>query len=258
VITKRAARRSKLALLVAGVFVLAGTTVSPSYAASDTAIFAVQAMAGRALDVVVDQEPPKVQDVETAAVSGPFEVKPGSHTVTFSDDGQTVVEKMFTIKAGSTVDLVPHLRAVSSSPPEVLLYDKYDGVNLTKDRALFVFSHVAAVGPVDVNVNNKRLDNIANGRSSQMRMPAGSYTMTIVPTHKTAPVLVGPLTLTVNGANIVHLYLVGGPDRKTLRLAPHVLPVQATVGSKKPSEVDTGTGGPAFDYGAFLKVDLAR
>jgi Domain of unknown function (DUF4397) len=233
--------------------------MSPSYAANETAIYVVQGLPDKALNVAIDQEPPKAQDVETAAVSGPFEVKPGSHTVTLSQNGNTVLEKSFTIKEGSKVDLVSHLQAVSSSPPEMLLYDKYDGVKLTKDRALFVFSHVAAVPPVDVRVNNKvLLHKIANGQSSQMRMPADTYTIAIVATGKTKPVYVDPLSLTVNGANIVHLYLVGDQNQKTLRLAPQVLPIPATTGSEKPSEVNTGTGGQAFGHGSFLRVDLAR
>ncbi len=258
-ITKRATRWSKLALLVAGVFVLAGTTMSPSYAANGTALYVVPGLPGRVLDVTIDQAPPIKQDVEFAAPSGPFVVSPGSHTVTFSQNGETVFKTdPFTITEGSKVDVVPHLRAVASRPPEVLLYDKYDGVQLTKDRALFVFSHVAAVPPVDVRVNDKvLLDNIANGQSSQMRMPADTYSIAIVPTRKTEPIYVGPLSLTINGANIVHLYLVGDHNQKTLRLAPQVLAVTAR-GSKKPSVVDTGTGGQAFGQGSLLIVDLAR
>lgn len=41
VITKCAARWSKLALLAAGVLALAGLTISPSYAADDTEIYIV-------------------------------------------------------------------------------------------------------------------------------------------------------------------------------------------------------------------------
>ena len=256
-ITKRAARWSKLALLVAGVFGLAATTISPSYAANDTAIYVVQGLPGKALDVAIDQDPPIVQDVEAAAASGPFAVTPGRHTVTFSQNGENPLKNTFTIKEGSKVDLVPHLRAVSSSPPEVLLYDKYDGVKLTKDRALFVFSHVAAVSPVDVRVNNEvRFDNIANERSAQMRMPVGTYTIAIVPTRKTEPVYAGPLTLTVEGGTIVHLYLAGD-DPKTLRVLPQVLAARIT-GTEMPSEVNTGTGGQAFGHGSLLELDLTR
>ena len=178
--------------------------------------------------------------------------------MTFSQNGETLLKKAFTIKEGSKVDLVPHLRAVSSSPPEVLLYDKYDGVKLTKDKALFVFSHVAAAPPVDVQVNDEvRFDKIANGRSSQMRMPADTYKIAIVPTGKTEPVYFVPLSLTVKGGTVAHLYLVGDLNQKTLRVAPQVLPVPIT-GSKKPSEVNTGTGGQALGHRSLLEVDLAR
>jgi Domain of unknown function (DUF4397) len=258
VITKRAARASKLTLLVVGAFTLAGTTINPGYAANETAVYVVQGLPDKALDVAIDQNPLLTQDVEIAAASGPFEVTPGRHTVTLSQNGETVLRKTFTIKEGSTVDLVPHLRAVSSNPPEVLLYDKYDGVKLTKDRALLVFSHVGAVPPVDVRVNDRvRMGKIANGQSSQMRMPADTYTIAIVPTGKTGPVYVGPHSLAVEGGSIVHLYLVGDRNRETLRLAPQVLTVPTT-GTEKPKEVATGTGGLALGQGSLLEMDLVR
>lgn len=50
-ITKRAARWSKLALLAAGVMGLAGLTISPSYAANETEIYIVQGVPGKDLDL---------------------------------------------------------------------------------------------------------------------------------------------------------------------------------------------------------------
>ena len=56
-ITKRAARWSKLALLAAGVFALAGATISPGYAApaNDTQVSIVQGVPDKDFDVAIDQ-----------------------------------------------------------------------------------------------------------------------------------------------------------------------------------------------------------
>jgi hypothetical protein len=258
VITKRAARWSKLALLAAGVFALAGATISPSYAANDTQIYIVQGLPGKDLDVAIDQDPPIAQDVKAASAAGPFEVKPGSHTVTFSENGTTVLKNNFTIKDGSKADLVAHLLASSSTASGVMVYDKYDAVKVTKGKALFVVSHVAAAPPVDIRVNDQVLfPKIANGESSQRRVPGATYKVSILPTGKAEPVYFGPFSLPVKSGTIAHLYVVGDLNQKTMSVAPRVLTVPMT-GSKKPSEVNTGTGGQAFGHGQLLEVNLAR
>ena len=256
--TKRAARWSKLALSAAGVLTLAGATISPSYAASDAQIYIVQGLPGKDLDVAIDKGPPIAQAVTSASAAGPFEVKPGSHTVTFSENGNTVLQNAFTIKEGSKADLVAHLLASSSSDPRVTVYDKYDAVKVTRGKALFVVSHVAAAPPVDIRVNGKVLfPNIANGESSERRVPGATYKVAIVPTGKTQPVYYGPFSLTVKGGTIAHVYVVGDPNQKTMSVAPRFLPAAIT-GSERPSEVNTGTGGQALGQGPLLEVNLAR
>ena len=89
-ITKRAARWSKLALVIAGVLALAGLTISPSYAANDTEIYIVQGLPGKDLDVDIDGNS-VATGVKTAAVAGPFKVEPGSRMVTFSENGTKVM-----------------------------------------------------------------------------------------------------------------------------------------------------------------------
>ena len=81
VITKRTARWSKLAALAAGALILAAMTIGPSYAANNTEVYIVQGLPGKDLDVEIDGES-VVTGVKTAAVAGPFKVKPGKRTVT--------------------------------------------------------------------------------------------------------------------------------------------------------------------------------
>lgn len=258
-ITKRAAQWSKQALLVAGVFALAGVTTSPGYAApaNDTQVSIVQAVPEKDFDVVIDQDAPIAQDVKPGSSSGPFKVNPGDHTVTFSENGTPVVKNSFMIKQGSQIDLVAHLQATSSSPPTTLAYDKYDAVSVPKGKALLAVSHVAAAPLLDIRVNGKVFfRNIANGESSQQRVPAGPYKLAIVPTGKARPVYYGPVTLTVKGGTIDHVY-IGGDAKKAVSVTLRVLPAKKA-GSREPSEIDTGTGGQAFGHGPFLEVDLTR
>ena len=256
VVTKHVARWSKLALLVAGILALAGITVSPSYAANDTEVYIVQGLPGKSLDVEIDGNS-VATGVKTAAVAGPFKVKPGHRMVTFSDNGTKVLENSFSIKEGSKADIVAHLPASSSGDPLVTVY-KYDAVNVPNGKALLVVSHVAAVPPADIRVNGQVLfANIANGESLQLVVPVATYKVSIVPTGETKPVFFGPVALTVKGGAINRVYAVGDPEKKTMNVAVHVLSANSS-GSKKPSEVNTGTGGQAVGQGPSLDVNLAR
>jgi hypothetical protein len=256
VISKRAARWSKLALLAGGVLALAGLTISPSYAANDTEIYIVQGLPGKNLDVAVDGES-VAEGVKTASVAGPFSVNPGSRMVTFSENGTTVLENTFSIKEGSKADVVAHLPASSSGDPLVTVYD-YDAVEVPKGKARLVVSHVAAVPPADIRVNDQVLfANIANGESLALVVPVATYKVSIVPTGDTKPVFFGPVSLTVKGGAINRVYAVGDPEKKTMNVAVHVI-TAGTTGSEEPSEVNTGTGGQAVGDGPSLAVNLAR
>jgi Domain of unknown function (DUF4397) len=231
-------------------------TISPSYAANDTEIYIVQGLPGKNLDVAIDGES-VAEDVKTAAVAGPFKIKPGSRMVTFSENGTTVLENTFSIKEGSKADVVAHLPASSSGDPLVTVY-KYDDVKVAKGKALLVVSHVAAVPPADVRVDEQVLfANIANGESLELIVPVATYKVDIVPTKQTKPVFFGPVSLTVKGGAINRVYAVGDPQRKTMNVAVHVI-AAPTTGSRKPSEVNTGTGGQAVGDGSSLAVNLVR
>jgi Domain of unknown function (DUF4397) len=257
VITKRAARRSTLALLAAGVFFAsAGATISPSYAANDTLIYIVQGLPGDSLNVAIDQDPPIAHDVQTASAAGPFKLQPGSHTVTFSENGKTVLNKGFTLKEGSKADLVAHL--LDSSSSDLMVYDKYDAITVTKGKALLVVTHAAAAGPVDIRVNGKVLfRNIANDMSSERRVPGGTYKVSVVPAGKAKPVYFGPTDLTVEEGTMNHVYLVGDSKQETFTVVQQVLAAETT-GSVNPSLINTGNGGQAIRRTPLWEVNLVR
>ncbi len=235
---------------------MGGLTISPSYAANGTEIYIVQGVPGKNLDVAIDGES-VAEDVKTAAVAGPFKVEPGSRMVTFSDNGTTVLENTFSIKEGAKADIVAHLPESSAGDPLVTVY-KYDAVKVPNGKALLVVSHVAAVPPADIRVNDQVLfANIANGESLQLMVPVATYKVSIVPSGQTEPVFFGPVSLTVKGGAINRVYAVGDPAEKTMNVAVHVL-TAGTTGSEEPSEVNTGTGGQAVGDGPSVAVNLVR
>ena len=120
---------------------------------------------------------------KTAAVAGPFKVEPGSRMVTFSEDGTTVLENTFSIKEGSKADIVAHLPASSSGDPLVTVY-KYDSVKVPKGKAQLVVSHVAAVPPADIVVNDQVLFANIENESLELVVPVATYKVSIVPSKR--------------------------------------------------------------------------
>jgi hypothetical protein len=249
-------RLTRLALLAAGALAFAGLTMGPSYAADDAKIFIVQGLPATSLDVAVDGKS-VAKNVKTAAVAGPFTVKAGSRKVTFSDGGKVVLERMFSVKAKSSWDVVVHLPASSSGDPVVTVF-KNDLSAVPKGKANLVVAHTAAVPPADIRVNGKVLfANIANGESLELTVPVATYKVAIVPTGETEPVILGPLSLTVQGGSLNRVYAVGDPEKKTMNVAVHVIATSSS-GSGEPSEVNTGTGGHAAGQGPSTVVKLTR
>ena len=240
----------------AGVVGIAGLTVGPSYAADDAKVYIVQGLPGDSLDVAVDGDT-VAKNVKTAAVVGPFKVKAGSRKVTFSDNGKVVLERMITVKPDSSWDVVVHLPASSSAKPVVTVF-KNDLSAVPAGKASLVVAHTASVPPADIRVNGKVLfANIANGESLKLTVPVATYKVAIVPAGEKKPVLLGPLSLTVQGGAVNRVYAVGDPEKKTMNVAVHVIATGSS-GSGKPSEVNTGTGGQAVGQSPSLVVPLVR
>jgi hypothetical protein len=254
---KHASRWTKLVLLVAAVVGLAGLTMGTSYAADGAKVYFVQGLPGKNVDVAIDGKV-VAKNVRTAAVVGPYTVKPGTRKVTFSDDGKVVLERMFSVKPKSSWDVVVHLPASSTGKPNVTVF-RNDTSGVPKDKATLVVAHTAAVPPADIRVNNKVLfANIANGESLKLTVPVATYKVAIVPTGEAKPVLLGPVSLTVQGGALNRVYAVGDPAKKTMNVAVHVIATGGASGSGKPGQVNTGTGGQAVGEGPSLVVNLTR
>src|SRR5689334_6884619 len=118
---KHASRWSALVLLIAGVVGLAGLTMGTSYAADSAKVYFVQGLPGKNLDIAIDGKV-VAKNVKTAAVVGPFTVKSGTRKVTFSENGNVVLERMFSVTPKSSWDVVVHLPASSTGKPKVTVF----------------------------------------------------------------------------------------------------------------------------------------
>jgi hypothetical protein len=76
-------------------------------------------------------------------------------------------------------------------------------------------------------------------------VPAGTYSVDIVPTEMSKPLL-GPLDLRVQPAKLTWVFAIGEPG-KDLAIVRHVIFLSATKGSKRPTDITTGTGGQAAE-----------
>jgi len=250
--SKFGARWVKVALVATATLGLAAVSLPPSYAADGAEFYIVQGLPGKNVEVAVDGKT-VAKNVKTAAVAGPFTIKAGSRKVTFSDGGDVLADQMFSVKAGSSWDVVVHLPASTGDDPQVTVF-RNDLDRVPKGKASLVVAHTASVPPADIRVDGKVLfENIANGESLQVTVPVATYEVAIVPTGEKKPVILGPVALTVQGGAVNRVYAVGDPDKKTMNVAVHIIPTGSS-GSGKPSKVDTGTGGQATGQGSDLTL----
>ena len=235
-------RWAKTGLVALGALALVGGTVSTSYAANEASVYIVQGLPGRDLDVQIDGKT-VAENLKTASVSKePIKVKAGKRTITFSDDGETVLKREFEVKARSSWDVVVHLPESSADKPAVTVF-RNDVAAVPKGKASLVVAHTATVPPADIRVDDKVLfENVANGEALKLTVPVQTYEVAIVPTGETEPVILGPVDLTVTGGAVNRVYAVGDPAKKTMTVAVHVIPTGST-GSDQPSDVNTGGGG---------------
>ena len=244
--TARTLRRSSLlALLTAALLALAGLAAAPpSFAADEAEIYVIQGLPGRNVDVSIDDEVVG-RDIGTAKVAGPFPVKSGTRKVTYSDEGEVLLERVWKVDPGASQDVVLHLPGTAGDDDPVITVFRNDLTAVPAGKAGLTVAHTARVGKADVRVDGKVLfADIANGESLHLVVPVQTYKVAITLAGKAEPVVLGPVSLTVKGGALNRVYAIGDPSQKTMNVAVHVIDVK-TAGSGKPRWVKTGTGGQA-------------
>jgi hypothetical protein len=242
------ARRSLSVIL--GAAAAAALAVGPSPADADTtaSVFVVQGLPDQQVTLALDGRV-VAEEVQGATLAGPFELAAGEHVLDVRSASGSLVTSTVRVGPGQSTDLVVHLPVTSGGDPVVTTFEN-DLSAVPADKGRLVVTHTAAVPPADIVVDGQVLfANVANGESLDAVVPAGSYSVSVVPTGQTGPAVLGPLDLAVTGGSLNRVYAVGDPTSDDMRVVVHVVAVSGT-GSGAPSRVDTGSGGQAVGAGA--------
>jgi hypothetical protein len=217
----------------------AATAGAPARSSSDQ-VFVLQGVPGTTVDVSVDGRQVK-SGLEAKGVVGPLSLSSGKHTMTFAASGWTV-RSMVTVSHASS-DVVLHWPADKTKKPVVTVYGN-DLAPVGADKARLTVAHTAVVPPADIRVDNKVLfANIANGEFVTAEVPGGTYSVEVVPTGETDPLL-GPVRLPVEAGRLTRVFAIGQPSNGSMDAIVQVLPL-ATSGSAAPASVDAGSAGLA-------------
>jgi hypothetical protein len=241
---RRTLRRIWVGIAGLGVLGLLSAWLTPSSAADQTGIYIVQGLPGHTVSVTIDGDS-VVNGLAGGKVAGPFPVKRGTRTITVIEDGKTLVTSKLRLPAGSSSEIVLHMPASPTGDPMVTRFEN-NLKPVQEGKAAQAFGHVASAGPIDIRVDKKVIfANVANGEYLYQVVPAMTYSVDIVATEMTDPLL-EPLDLKVKPAKLTWVFVIGEPG-KDLAIVRHVISLSATRGSKRPSDISTGTGGQAAE-----------
>ena len=233
--------KGALALLLAGAAAVlpAQGADAAHHRAATGKVFVIQGVPGASVDVSIDG---KTVDTgaEAKAILGPMSLTDGKHTITFTSDQWTVTSS-FQVHARSA-DIVLHWPAEIGPKPETTVF-KNDIRPVSAGKGRLTVAHTAVVPPADIRVDQKVLfSNIANGEFISAEVPAGTYSVDIVPTGQDTDPLLGPVDLPVKGGVLTRVFAIGQPTNGSMDAIVQVLPLRQT-GSKAPNQVNAGSAG---------------
>ena len=208
-------------------------------------VYVVQGVADTPMTVTVDGKA-VATGAAAKTIVGPLSLSAGSHTVTAeSPSGTASVTASVTVAAGSNTDTVIHRQVDPSKPPLITTFPN-DLSAVAAGSGRLVVAHTAAVGPADVRVDQKVLfANIANGEALTVAVPAGTYTVDIVPTATSGPVVFGPAPVPVAPTALTRVFAIGVAANGSMDAVVQVLPLAVRGSGSTPSSVNAGDGGQA-------------
>ena len=240
-------RRALVAALVLGsaVAVAPLAAVDAAAAPATGTVYVVQGVADTPMTITVDGKA-VATGAAAKTIVGPLALTAGNHTVTAeSPSGTASVTASVSVAAGTNVDTVVHRQVDPSKPPVITTFPN-DLSSVAAGSGRLVVAHTAAVGPADVRVDQKVLfANIANGEALTVTVPAGGYTVDIVPTATTGPVVFGPANVPVAATSLTRVFAIGVAANSSMDAVVQVLPLAVRGSGTTPSSVNAGDGGQA-------------
>ena len=201
----------------------------------------VQAVPGRTVEIRIDGRRVR-RAVDVGDVVGPVRLSAGRHTVTFVGARGGRVSTTVRVVAGAFRDVVLHRPAARSGKPVVSSFRTPVG-RIRADRSRLLIAPTASIVPADVRVDGRVVfTNIANGEAATTQVKPGRHRVTLVPTGRQGPAVLGPVDVAVAPGTVTIVYAVDGtgqPIVHTVALHPG--------GGAAPGTLDTGTVGLARD-----------
>jgi hypothetical protein len=218
---------------------------SASAAPSGGTGYVVNALAGTSAQVVLDGSVTRAS-ADAGSVIGPLNLTAGQHVLELRTGSTAVVSARFTVAAGENLDVVAHRAADVAMTPVITVF-RNDLSSVGPGKSRLVVSHVAVAPPADIRVNGKPyFRNVANAESLSVVVPAGSYSLDVVPTVAAGKTILAPVRVSVATGTLTRVFAYGNPEQSTAGAIVQVLKVPV-VGAGKPSSVHTGDGGQAAD-----------
>ena len=227
---------------------LAGAPAGPPETASASlagSLTLVQAVPGARVDIRIDGQPVR-RAVDVGGVVGPVRLSAGRHRITFVRPGAGRVSTRVRISAAAPRDVVLHRPAARSGTPVVSTFPTPTG-RLAPGTSRLVVSPTASLAPADVRVDGRVVfTNIANGEAATTRVRPGRHRVTLVPTGRASPTVVGPVDVAVAPGTVTILYALDGPGTGSGDAIVHTVALRPS-GGVAPGTIDTGSAGLAQD-----------
>jgi hypothetical protein len=217
--------------------------VSPAAAAGTGQVYVIHGLTGQTLDIFIDGKN-VCPAAKAKTVVGPLKLAAGKHVVDLRDGGKVAAKANFTVRDGSSTDLVAHALADAGMAPQVTAFSN-DLSAVGRGKARLAVAHAAAAPPADIRVDGKVLfSNVANGEGLTLVVPAKTYSVDIVPTATAGAPILGPVSLPVKAGTLTRVFAIGSVSTGTMDAVVHVLKIGQS-GSGTPNRVPTGDGGQA-------------
>jgi Domain of unknown function (DUF4397) len=229
-----------VALMASGATMTAASTARA--AGSTGTVYVVHAVVEETVDIFVDGEN-VCPDAAPKTVVGPLRLEAGSHELVVKQGDKTLLTTKFTVKGGSSTDVVVHPNADTSGTLAATVFPN-NVKPIGRGKARIVVTHVALAPPADIRIDGKAaFRNVASGESLWLDVPAKTYKVDIVPTTG-GPAILDPVSLSLPAGKLTRVFAIGDPAKGTMDAVVQKLDL-SVVGAAAPTSVQTGGGGQA-------------
>ena len=207
-------------------------------------VYVVQGLPDKSVYLAIDGRTVAV-GAGLGAVVGPVKVPSGTRKLTARFGDQVLLDSVFRVGPGESVDVVVHRPASVHAAAVVTVYPNAP-TGVPPGKGMLAVADTATVPPADITVNGRvRFANVANGEALNLVVPVGTYRVGIVPTGAPGPPILPTLSVSVRAGFMTRVFAVGISAAGPVRPVVHML-VLPRSGTGRPTRIDSGGGGLAI------------